>query len=402
MKKKIVCLTPLTADEIKSFITKNTTIVPEIGICRSFIAVLHSDGRVTITDAAKKETELFNNVIQLSSGADHILCLGSDKRVYSYGDNSFHQCDVSNWNHVIKIKASNYCSAALTENNKTLFAGTFESNTGSVQKKSIHTDTENTTAVFDLIKGLNTRYVVDDCNGKVINEYVCSACGSSYKETKPPQMCSHCRAPGQKFISYGSKNQNTRIIKGRIPVLFSAPYSVRYLRNGETKASDAYTGAIVEYLCQCYHVHGITRIFNNNDDPNSSKDVGNYRKMLENYIDTHNICVLVDLYTNSNDYPSVEIFTNNGKNLNMKYDMVKELTSHLAKICPVSVDKKNGIGRNMICNYIHRKNNLPCYKIELSQPLLGNPAILCRIINELGKTFQNRYSGRLIEKDESY
>ena len=59
-----------------------------------------------------------------------------------------------------------------------------------------------------------------------------------------------------------------KIVYGNLPILLSAPHSVKQVRNNKIKKSDGLTGAIVEYLAKLSDTYGITRICNLLDDPN--------------------------------------------------------------------------------------------------------------------------------------
>lgn len=389
MKKTLYCLSRLTEEEENRLAFHYFTITPEINICRSFIAVLHSNGVVTVKDN-HEEREIGRNVIHISAGKDHVLCLCTDKTVRAYGSNLYHQCDVSGWNHVKQIKAGGDCSVAITEDNKTLFTGKLENNTVSLPKEksdaSVESGSDN--EMIRIINEFNAMYTENDCNGispTVSNVFKCSICGYIHREPFPPEQCALCRAPKEKFIKKWAVASNIKLMEGSIPIMFSAPYSVRYKRNGETRQANAYIGSMVEFLCKRYHAHGITRIFNNDDDPNSSKDIGNYRKTLETYIQKHGILCLIDLYGCSDVHGgSIEICTNNGKNINPRFDVMDLMKVVLGGVGKICIDDKQSVGRNTICNYVHKRTNISCYRIELSAFLRKTPENLVEVIKKMG------------------
>ena len=397
MKKMLYSLSPFSEEELRQLSLQCFSATPSIRICKSFVAVLHQNGVVTVREN-QEEKEIGRYVTQISSGKDHLLCLHDDNTVTAYGCNQEHQCDVDDWKNVRLIQAGDYCSAALTYDDQTLWAGQLETKNDTEASSTSSLVTNPDDEIVSHIFSLNARYAENDGNGTILKEYKCSVCGNVSKDTTAPDQCSVCQAPGHKIIVSNTSVSNIELTEGSVPVIFSAPYSVCYKRNGEIRQANAYTGAIVDYLCQKYHTHGITRIFNINDDPNASADIGNYRKTLENYIQTHRIFCLIDLYEyKSNIGYSVYISTNNGKNINPNFDITDLLKSILYTACQISIDDDKGIGRNTICNYVHKKRNISCYRIELSNLFKNNINRLTDIIEALG-AFTERLAQMANEK----
>ena len=61
---------------------------------------------------------------------------------------------------------------------------------------------------------------------------------------------------------------NHTLRKGNIPILISAPHTVRQYRNDEIKASDYLTGALALSLAEQLDCFALVRNCNNQDDPN--------------------------------------------------------------------------------------------------------------------------------------
>ena len=68
---------------------------------------------------------------------------------------------------------------------------------------------------------------------------------------------------------------------GNLPILLSAPHAVKQIRNGEIKAHEFYTGAIVECLAKQIGCSCITKQYliedTINDDPNTDNAYCSYK-----------------------------------------------------------------------------------------------------------------------------
>ena len=84
------------------------------------------------------------------------------------------------------------------------------------------------------------------------------------------------------------------LVQGSIPVMVSAPHSVKHLRNDTIKNEDMLTGGIAEYLGKITGCYVITNL-SSMSDPNYNSD-SPYRKMLLEYIRKKNIKYLLDLH----------------------------------------------------------------------------------------------------------
>lgn len=401
--KKITSMYKLTENEQNLLLSEDINVKPEICVCNSFVAVLKKNGSVTIKDH-EGEKEIEKNIICISGGRDHILCLGADKTVRAYGDNSYYQCDVSGWDSVIQIKAGFDISTAITTDGRILMTGKFAPGSEDIQKAehllqkndSRHEEDikKDDNELPELFWKLNSKYTANEHNGIAGYEYYCSVCGVVQKDVDSLKRCYICKAPRSKIEKRETRkaNSNINLINGSVPVMVSAPYSVRYKRNEKTRQAHAYTGAIVEYLCQRYGAYGITRLFNNNDDPNSSMDISNYRKALENYIIANNCVCLLHIYClDDENMDYFGISTNSGKNINPRYDFLDQLELHLFRIGDLTIDEDRSYGRNTICNYIHKKNNISCYRIDLSFSVIKKTSKLKKFVDELGAFIEESF-----------
>lgn len=111
----------------------------------------------------------------------------------------------------------------------------------------------------------------------------------------------------------GSGRKEFIIKEGGIPVMISAPHSVNQSREGQLKGADINTGGIALLLHEITGCHVIVSSKSNGKDPNYDPNPNGenlYQTELKNYLDGHNVCVLIDLHGASakRDY-SLEIGT---------------------------------------------------------------------------------------------
>jgi len=183
-------------------------------------------------------------------------------------------------------------------------------------------------------------------------------------------------------------DNNFCIINGNIPVLLSAPHSVKTVRENRLKSSDILTGGIVEYICQQCNTFGITRIFNNNDDPNyyNTGISLEYKNAAIDLINSNNINFLFDIHGCKDEHPfEIEIGTNYSANLNnpKTYEIVRNAFSNIAS---VSIDNTfMASSPANISNYIHFHTNIDCIQIEICKSIRTNPQRLMQFVDSFSK-----------------
>ena len=167
---------------------------------------------------------------------------------------------------------------------------------------------------------------------------------------------------------------NLKVMGGNLPILFSAPHSVKTVRNGLFKKCDGLTGGIVEYLSINDRVYGITRLHNMLDDPNYY-NIGNsflYKKTIMDLINKYGIKYLFDIHGCSNEHNfDISIGTNNGINANE--EIVKIVLDKLKLFEKTVVDEKYKASLDgNISRFIHEKIGISCIQIEISEDIRFN------------------------------
>ena len=107
---------------------------------------------------------------------------------------------------------------------------------------------------------------------------------------------------------------------GDLPILLSAPHAVKQIRNGQIKAHEFYTGAIVECLAEKIGCAFITKQYlienSFNDDPNTDNAYCSYKTAINQFLKDHDIKLFVDIHGLSSKRESiVDIGIDNGQNV---------------------------------------------------------------------------------------
>ena len=119
-------------------------------------------------------------------------------------------------------------------------------------------------------------------------------------------------------------NKDYIILKGSIPILFTAPHTMKQKRvDGSIKLNEPYTKAIALYLNKHFDVNAMIKIKDTGLDPNrDNKD--EFKTSLINFIKVNNIKLVIDLHGSSKDKDfDIEFGTLN--NLSADYSTIKEL-----------------------------------------------------------------------------
>ena len=114
------------------------------------------------------------------------------------------------------------------------------------------------------------------------------------------------------------------IIKGKIPILFSAPHTMEQIReDGSLKYSEPYTKAISLYLNKYYNTYSIIKNHDTGIDSNRD-NYDEYNVEMRRLIKDNNIKLVIDLHGSAKERDfDVEFGTLN--NLTADYSTIKEL-----------------------------------------------------------------------------
>ena len=166
-----------------------------------------------------------------------------------------------------------------------------------------------------------------------------------------------------------NKEKPFKIVKGNLPIIFSAPHCVKQLREGKIKCAEGETGAIVQILAKETNCYAIYKTYNDNDDANYDID-SKYKEYLLKIVKENDIKLLLDIHGAKNEHDfNIEICTDDGKNIENNWYLINYLknsfnTNGIDKITENTIFKANSI--RTISKYIHKETNIPCIQLEIT------------------------------------
>lgn len=173
----------------------------------------------------------------------------------------------------------------------------------------------------------------------------------------------------------GNSNKSCLVEKyGDLPILLSAPHAVKQIRNGEIKAHEFYTGAIVECLAKQIGCACITKQYlienASNDDPNTDNAYCSYKTAINQFLQEHEIKLFVDIHGLSSKRESiVDICIDKGKNVNdMTYVLtLQKYIENKFGANKSSVDKYfSAFSENIMSKWMHSNFNISAIELEIN------------------------------------
>lgn len=179
----------------------------------------------------------------------------------------------------------------------------------------------------------------------------------------------------KKFDQYqnqpSKEEKSFEVLEGKIPVLLSAPHSVRQLREGKIKAKDRYTGAIAIELAKLTDSFAIYKTYNNQDDASYDIENNTYKDKVLELIDKNNIKVFLDIHgAKDTDEFDIDVGTDEKRNLNGKTQILEKLIENLKEkgITKIGIDKKfKACTMHTLTKKIASSTNIACMQIEITK-----------------------------------
>lgn len=172
---------------------------------------------------------------------------------------------------------------------------------------------------------------------------------------------------------HGEKGEgaNYQVILGEVPVLVSAPHAVCQIRNGVVKERDGMTGGIVEYLCEELGVFGVTRLWEDGDDPNYAEDERSvaYREEIAKLVKEHNIKWVFDIHGCLDKHGfDMDMGINDGQNVACGKEEIERLAENWRQRgVDARIDEKFMARRPYtVSNFVHRETGVNCVQLELN------------------------------------
>lgn len=166
----------------------------------------------------------------------------------------------------------------------------------------------------------------------------------------------------------GSSENDYKYKSGTIPVLISAPHSVKQYRNNKYKKADVYTGALAKTLHEATGAHVIYKTKVKGDENYTTNETV-YRKKIKSIVKNNDIKVIIDLHgMNSYRNSDIDIGTGNSSNINLlgqKYILSLIKSSSIKS--KYSVNKYfTGGGANTISTYCSKNLGVPTVQFEIN------------------------------------
>lgn len=166
----------------------------------------------------------------------------------------------------------------------------------------------------------------------------------------------------------GSGENDYKYKSGTIPVLISAPHTVKQWRDNQYKGADVYTGALVKALQKSTGAHIIYKTSSNGDENYTNKETA-YRKKIKSIVRNNDIKVIIDLHGMlSYKKSDIDIGTGNSSNINLlgqKYILSLIKNSFIES--NYSVNKYfTGGGPNTISTYCSKNLGVPTVQFEIN------------------------------------
>ena len=155
------------------------------------------------------------------------------------------------------------------------------------------------------------------------------------------------------------------VLKGSVPILFSAPHTMYQLRDdGTTKLKEPYTKAIALYLnkyCKTYAI-----IKNNDTGIDSNRDnYDKYNVEMRRLIKENDIKLVIDLHGASKDRDfDIEFGTLN--NLSSDFSTIKELEESFRENGINNIFHNNPFKGGAITQGLYALNNIDVIQIEIN------------------------------------
>jgi hypothetical protein len=156
---------------------------------------------------------------------------------------------------------------------------------------------------------------------------------------------------------------------GRLPILVSAPHSVRHYRQKKIKMSDQFTGSLVYLLNQLTGCNSIAATKLYGGDPNFD-DPCIYKEKVAEICSRAKVKFVLDIHGAARDREfDVDFGTNGGKNLLGKTKILELVERNLQDfgLSRISHDHFAASGPNTIANYVARELGIPAVQIEINK-----------------------------------
>lgn len=174
---------------------------------------------------------------------------------------------------------------------------------------------------------------------------------------------------------------------GSVPVLITAPHSVKQVRNGVSKWAEERSASLTKCISSDLDCHGLIKTMCREDDANF--DSSNYFKdKIHEMIDREGIVLLLDLHLMSDkrNY-NADLGTALGRNIQGNTKVVEILENHLDRVLETAeVDRVfKAINENTVAATMSRTHKIPCVQVEINYKILEEKEMFGAITQAISK-----------------
>lgn len=192
-------------------------------------------------------------------------------------------------------------------------------------------------------------------------------------------------------------NEDFKILKGKIPILFSAAHTmIQNQDDGTIKLNEPYTKAISLYLNKNYNVYSIIK--NNDTGIDSNRNnYDSYNVEMRRLIKENNIKLVIDLHgASKNRNFDIEFGTLN--NLTADFSTIKELEEAFTENGITNISHNNIFKGGAITQGIYALSDVEVIQIEINGKYrdYNNIELLEKLIQSLSNFIEqyNEYTSR--------
>lgn len=179
----------------------------------------------------------------------------------------------------------------------------------------------------------------------------------------------------QHNIYHGFSEKSCQVSSfGNVPILLSAPHSVKQKRDGKIKSQEFYTGAIAEYLAKKIGCSVITKQYlledNLNDDANYEDCRCAYKTAINQFLLQSNIKLFVDIHGLARGKDSIiDICIDKGinsNNENFPFILQRNVNEYFGKNS-ATIDKYYKADfANVLSKWMHNTYNISSIELEIN------------------------------------
>ncbi len=181
-----------------------------------------------------------------------------------------------------------------------------------------------------------------------------------------------------------------RYFEGTLPVLVSAPHSVRHIRHKKIKPSDEFTGSMACILNKLTGCHSlvVTKLYGG--DPNFD-DKCIYKDLIKNICATNRPRLLIDIHGASREHDfDIDIGTMKGNSLLGKDRYAALLRDSLEKyeIPRISENRFTVSAQNTVTRFVSQQLGIAAVQLEINKRFRAphqNPEDYCRMVGALAE-----------------